>query len=338
MNKFEKQMKDELNSSTPDLKENIKAKVVFNSKPKAYNFKHIAMPIMAVMVLLIAIITPIVVINPGDAIIPPTVNSYTVTISVNPSLEIIYDKDGYVLDVKPLNKDGLVLMQSCRIKNLKGSNIDTATNRIIDEIDLRGYFVNNKEVRLTVKTDQGAFDETQFEKVKANIDKRFNDTTINGTVISQMTEEELDRLEEDIEKNSEKYFEELKDEIKEYLDVKLPIMQGLVDDINSELVKMDATLTDITAIKNRFKKDKEPFTNEAIINIIKNFVENHPEYKDDIEDFEDIEELNGKDFYEIYEDIVEELEEVKNAINDINEGRVPDDIDDMIEDIYFPED
>lgn len=329
MNKFEKRIKDELNSTTPDLKENIKSRVTFPQEQKqAVNWKRVAMPIMAVMVLLVAIITPIVVTD-------STINaeSYTLTISVNPSVEINYGKDGYVTDVRALNKDGIILLQSTFTKSLQNTKIDTATSVIIDELNRRGYFETNSEVRVTVKNDKGQFNKEQFNLAKDNINKRFVETNINGKTINQMTEEELDALENDIENNADKYYSEVKDAIEQYLVEKQPLFDTLVKDINAELVKMDETLVSKQAIKDRFKKDKTLFANDAIKSIIEDFVENHPLYEDDFDDIEDMDALTGEDFYELYEEIVEELEEVNTALDDIKNGRIPNEIDDMIEDM-----
>ena len=77
-------------------------------------------------------------------------------------------------------------------------------------------------------------------------------------------------------------------------------------------------------------KTKISFNNITIINLIKQY----PYNKDILEDY-NLDKLSGEDFVEIYEDILEDLEDIIDQYTDILDNKIPDDIDDILEDLYF---
>lgn len=357
MSKFEKQLKDELNNYTPDLKDNIKARINIPTKEKkSIKWQYVATPILAVMVLLIAIITPIMVLNPADTNVVPVVNSYKLSIKIvenvafaqagidnsSPSIEITYGDDKFVDNIRPLSKNGMLILQGNGLKKFKGQKItvDSATDIIIDEMAKLGYIEATNEIKIVVKNSNGTFEPKQFSEVKTNIQEKLAESTLSIKNISQLSEEELDILEDDIEKNIDKYYQEFKEDIKVYIEAKLPIVKELLDNIFNEMKLENPTLTDmfdLKAIKKFYVDKKVLIDNPKIAACLKEY---QKEYKNDIDDDIDLDSMSRRDFYDVYEDLVEEYTQLQRVYQDILDN-VPagdiDDLDDIIEDIYFPE-
>ena len=354
MNKFEKRMKQELDDYTPDLKDRIKARANLPSsttEKKGFKWQYVATPLMTLMVLVVAIITPIIVLNPADTDIPVAPNIYTLSMQVvqstavavaenekanNPSVAIVYGEDGIVTSIKPLNKDGIVFVSSSRLSNQVGVKVDKVTKKVVGEMEFRGCFDTGK-LEMVIIDKYGKNNDRVYNKIKTMLN---TDQNLQNIEVGKMSEEELDALEDDIEQNEEKYYEAFKTEITDYLNEKLPRIKTLAETVYGELKKINPILANVEVLDsvNKVKelsKNNEPIFNETIINIICQFVSDYPMY-DDIEiELEDDEEFDNEKFYDVYKDIIEEYEEVLDAIGDINNGRIPEDIDDMLEDIFF---
>lgn len=62
----------------------------------------------------------------------------TVLLSVNPEIEVEYDKSGLVLEIEGLNKDGKTVVKD--VKNYQGKDCRTVVNELVREIYADGYF------------------------------------------------------------------------------------------------------------------------------------------------------------------------------------------------------
>ncbi|WP_349729572.1 anti-sigma factor domain-containing protein [Peribacillus frigoritolerans] len=66
------------------------------------------------------------------------------TIDVNPSIELELDDDLEVLELTGLNEDGKLVID--HLKDWKGKNIKTVTNRIVETTKQLGYMKGNKQI------------------------------------------------------------------------------------------------------------------------------------------------------------------------------------------------
>lgn len=325
MKKFEKKIKTQLDSLTPDVKDKVKANIsVFVTKKEKNRVKFVA-PLMVVAVLLIVIITPILIIKP-DTANNNVVNNYTLVLSVNPSVELCYDKNNNVTSARGLNKDGIMLLYR---NNIVGKNINDATNDIIRLIEQFGYLDNNHNVKISIKNDNGQFDDKQYSLMKQTIEKQLISLGITDKTLSQLTDDEFEILEDDIEENAEKYFNEFKQEIKDCLEESLVYINNLKDMMFSYIKSIYPAITD----EKDFDTIEDFLDNDNIVanqDIIDKIIEYGILYDDDIEDI-DFNNFTEKKLFGVYEDLFDKLRENEVALLDVINDRVPDDIDEIIE-------
>ena len=79
--------------------------------------------------------------NTADSGIQPVEKAGTVILSVNPSVEIDYDTNGLVMDIKGLNEDGLDL--AAQEEDLIGVPCLVALHKLIVDIHDAGFFVSD---------------------------------------------------------------------------------------------------------------------------------------------------------------------------------------------------
>ncbi|MFE4140329.1 anti-sigma factor domain-containing protein [Peribacillus sp. YIM B13472] len=88
------------------------------------------------------------------------------TIDVNPSIELELDDDLEVLKLTGLNEDGKLVID--HLKDWKGKNIKTVTNRIVETTKQLGYLKGNKQivVSTTLLEKNKELDKNLKEKIK----------------------------------------------------------------------------------------------------------------------------------------------------------------------------
>ena len=81
----------------------------------------------------------------------------TVLLSVNPEIEVEYDKSGLVLEVEGLNEDGKTVIKNA--KDYQGKNCRTVVNELVREIYAGGYFektVDEHTKNIVLKLEEGS--------------------------------------------------------------------------------------------------------------------------------------------------------------------------------------
>ncbi len=81
----------------------------------------------------------------------------TVLLSVNPEIEVEYDKSGLVLEIEGLNKDGKTVVKD--VKNYQGKDCRTVVNELVREIYADGYFektVDGHTKNIVLKLEEGS--------------------------------------------------------------------------------------------------------------------------------------------------------------------------------------
>ena len=106
----------------------------------------------------------------------------TVTIDVNPSLEIKVNEQEKVLEVIPLNEDAVDVIGEM---NFNGSSIDITVNALVGSMFSKGYLDHlSNSILLSVEGDDDS--SMLCEKLTQEINALINSGSFDGSVISQM--------------------------------------------------------------------------------------------------------------------------------------------------------
>lgn len=98
--------------------------------------------------------------------------AYTITMDINPSVEINLNKDKKIVRVKALNKDAKDLIKDMHIK---GKNFNEAVNVIRDEIVAKGYSNSNDSVDIVLYSN--------LDDAFSAIDDSFKEINISPNII-----------------------------------------------------------------------------------------------------------------------------------------------------------
>ena len=81
----------------------------------------------------------------------------TMLLSVNPEIEVEYDKNGLVLEIEGLNEDGKTVVKD--VKNYQGKDCRTVVSELIRDIYDDGYFegmVDGHDKNIVLKLEEGS--------------------------------------------------------------------------------------------------------------------------------------------------------------------------------------
>ena len=329
MKKFEKKLIEELDGVTPDLKSEIKAKAgITAAKPvnvkNKTRIRRILAPVAAALAVLIAVITPVFVLNPGGG----KINGYSLVMSVNPSVQIDYGTDNRVISARGLNKDGVMLLYR---NDIVGQDVKTVTQTLFMRMNALGYLGQGGNVNITVKDDKGAFNEEQFKIISDDVCAYLKNAG-SGKSVMRMTEEDFEKLEDDIEEREREYLSAFEEEIKSLLSENATAAETLADEIRAAFAAAypDINVSDLDALEDAAEDDETPLSDGTLTAKIKEYGELYDE--DIAEDYDFAEgAFRMCDLFEIYEDLCDALREIRVAEQDVVNGRIPDDLDDMIE-------
>lgn len=106
----------------------------------------------------------------------------TVSIDVNPSIEIKVNESEKVLEVTPLNEDAMAVIGNM---DFKGSSIELTVNALVGSMYSKGYIDDvTNSILLTIESDK---DTTLLcEKLTAEVEALIHSDGFDGSVISQM--------------------------------------------------------------------------------------------------------------------------------------------------------
>lgn len=177
MNRISKDLKKDAEKLLPDerLKEDIKGKLYFFRKPerakrpkKGFAFAMSAVACVLVIAVALAVIFSIPTSDPST---PPitagNVSDTLVLIDINPSFEIVADKDGNVKSVTGVNSDARIVMLG---KTYSGGSVyDVCTDIIKTAISL-GY-VNNKhgQVNISAYNEDSSIGQQYIDLLTSNV-------------------------------------------------------------------------------------------------------------------------------------------------------------------------
>lgn len=139
--------------------------------------KKVIIPIIAVILVLIIGVVSFVIINNNKIV-------STITLDINPSIEINLNKNEKVINVIALNDDAEDIIDD----NFKGKNIEETLNTITDNLVEKGYANEGDLLEVILYTD-GIISDKEFEEklTKAFREKRIS---LDIIVVENVTEED----------------------------------------------------------------------------------------------------------------------------------------------------
>ena len=166
----------------------------------------------------------------------------TLTIDVNPSIEINLNKDNVVVSVKSLNEDSIKLLEN---KDFKGETIENAMTTIIDSLKENNYLSEETNtILINVKSE----DEKLSNLIQDSVEKITQEKEIVTEVV-MLSVEETDELKELAEQNNitiaKAYYiqEQIKDEegltFEELKDVSVNEIKTKLEDKKQEKIKKE---------------------------------------------------------------------------------------------------
>ncbi len=163
-----------------------KGSVVNMTTNKRFNVKKLAAVAAALVVLVVGI--AFIVLNPvGDNIVS------TVSIDVNPSVNIQLDKDERVIDVIPFNEDGKKIIGTM---DFKGSDLTVTINALVGSMLRNGYLSEiTNSVLVTVEGDNHEKNEAIQKKVEDEIEAVLQGGTFQAAIVEQEILDADDKIE-----------------------------------------------------------------------------------------------------------------------------------------------
>ena len=142
--------------------------------------------IAAVLVIAIALSIIIPATMGGGETPVPVYEAGYLRLDINPSVELIYDKDLRVTAVKSANGDADVLLSEELRKSVSGKTVDEAAAMIADEAGKLGYILPESEnaVRITVVSNSDSQQDKVITKTTAAIETNFMQKGILCAVVA----------------------------------------------------------------------------------------------------------------------------------------------------------
>ena len=142
----------------------------------------------------------------------------TVLLSVNPEIEVEYDKSGLVLEIEGLNKDGKTVVKD--VKDYQGKDCRTVVNELVREIYDDGYFektVDGHTKNIVLKLEEGSVyvSDEFLQDVADGVREAVQECGIGAKAMT-VSEGDLDDAGH-IGQKKEKELEEKKKELEEFI-------------------------------------------------------------------------------------------------------------------------
>ena len=220
--------------------------------PRRFGAKGAALSALAA-VLVIAIVL--------GAVLPPMLGGDPtdsgggyLLITVNPQIELLYDENGVVYDVKSGNKDGDVMLSDPQFrKSLTGKSVGAAAQAVAEEAMALGYLCEDEEAVDAVKlTFVGAASETA-DSVSETLESYFVDSGVRCMVV--------------LAEESEQFLRERYEGITGSLSDMLAAIAGAADEFlvrNTDNTDGGALTEDYGALAAQYIKDRIAMLGEEI--------------------------------------------------------------------------
>lgn len=207
--KFEEKITTSFRSETPDILDRIKSSDQFYvpAKEKKFDFgrffnKRLSYSLASVFVLALVLFS---VISSGSSIDP--VVASTVTIDINPSIEITLDEGDSVINITAINSDGDLLID--QDINFRGKSLDETIEIIIAEAIARG-FIDDEFDENIILIDVTATKEGIKSRVEAALEMKIVQEMAKAIQRVQVRRENRDELTDDQNNELEDISEQFK--------------------------------------------------------------------------------------------------------------------------------
>ncbi len=194
--KFEEHITTSFKKETPDILDKIKSSDQFfvPDKVKKYDFsrffsKRLSYSLASIFVLAIVLFS---ILSSGTE--SPAIVASTVTIDINPSVEITLDEDDNVINISAINTEGEFLID--HDVKFKGLPLERAIELIIDEAISRGYIVDNIDGNI-ILINVDSNNETIRARVDAALEAKIKSEMSKRARIVQVIRESKDNLTDD---------------------------------------------------------------------------------------------------------------------------------------------
>lgn len=185
----ERKIKKAFSKITPDIFEQIssdceaeKGKVIkMKNKSNRKSWKNWAVAVAASLAILLT----------GTGVFGAYQNHHTVatvSLDVNPGIEIRLNRNERVLDVVPINEDGKIVIGNMNFKN---SDLEVTVNALVGSMLKNGYLSNMaNSILISVDGNDGEKAKLLQEKLSADVDSYLKSQNVDGAVLSQVASDE----------------------------------------------------------------------------------------------------------------------------------------------------
>ena len=187
---IEKMLRDAVEASVPDVLDNILSqceprkgntidmKEIINMN-KDTNRKNWIKPLCATAAALVLVVGG--AFGVGHYNLANAVDT-TVTMDVNPSVELSANKEDSVVAASALNEDGKKVLEGM---DLKGMKLDEAANKVASSMVKEGYISENaNSILLAVKNDDSGKSAEIEKRLSDSVNKALSEQGIDGAVLS----------------------------------------------------------------------------------------------------------------------------------------------------------
>lgn len=141
--KFEQELRTMFIDETPDLlseiKQNPRFRVPVQEKRSIFDvFKQTRFSYAFSSIFVLGILVVAMLLSQSAT---TEVIASTVTIDINPSVELLLNEDDEIVEINPINEDAKALIENQ--EHFKGMNIDTAIRNLIQSAINQGYIMND---------------------------------------------------------------------------------------------------------------------------------------------------------------------------------------------------
>ncbi len=181
---IQENIKQAIKDMTPDIYEIVanapisqpqREKYTMENKVKnKFNAVKILTPILAVAVMAVFVGTQFTSTNGIYS---------TISLDVNPSIELEANKNDEVINVNTFNEDAVLILNDMDLENV---DIDVAVNAIMGSMLQHGYITpENNIVMVSVESDDDAKAEELKQRISLDIEATLASSSIDGIVVSQ---------------------------------------------------------------------------------------------------------------------------------------------------------
>lgn len=115
--------------------------------------------------------------------------AYTLTMDVNPSIEIVSNRLDKVVEVKPLNEDAKEMLKDFKIKD---RNLKDTIEDLADLMVLKGYISGGKDNLVMITVNDNVINQESVDKLNNYIVAYLENKQIEATVLNQSIDKEHD--------------------------------------------------------------------------------------------------------------------------------------------------